>query len=171
MTCRLLGAKPFSEPMMTSLIVNGTTRNKLDCKNFHSRKLILKLHPLFGWQCCSDLDLLNTDFLFYWLIFPAWWYHQMEAFSALLALCAGNSPVTGEFPPQRPVTRSFDVFFDLRLNKRLSNQSWGRWLGRHRGYYDVIVTRWGTLRILWYLGLTRVQVQFDFWQAPGIDTD
>ena len=39
----------------------------------------------------------------------------MEAFSALLALCAGNSPVSGEFPAQRPVTRSFDVFFDLRL--------------------------------------------------------
>ena len=38
--------------------------------------------------------------------------------SALLALCAGNSPVTGEFPSQRPVMRGFDVFFDLRLNKR-----------------------------------------------------
>ena len=38
-------------------------------------------------------------------------------------LCAGNSPVTGEFPAQRPVTRSFDVFFELRLNKRLSKQS------------------------------------------------
>ena len=33
----------------------------------------------------------------------------------------------GEFPTQRPVTRSFDVFFDLRLNKRLSKQSWGWW--------------------------------------------
>ena len=33
----------------------------------------------------------------------------------------------GEFPAQRPVTRSFDVFFDLRMNKRLSKQSWGRW--------------------------------------------
>ena len=51
----------------------------------------------------------------------------MEAFSALQALFAGNSPVTGEFPSQRPVTRSFDVFFDLRLNKRFSKQSWGRW--------------------------------------------
>ena len=51
----------------------------------------------------------------------------MEMFSALLALCAGNSPVTGEFPAQRPVTRSFDVFFDLRLNKRFSKQSRGRW--------------------------------------------
>ena len=54
-----------------------------------------------------------------------WWRHQMETFSALLAICAGNSPVPGEFPAQRPVTRSFDVFFDLRLNKRLSKQSWG----------------------------------------------
>ena len=46
-----------------------------------------------------------------------------EIFSALLAICV----VTGEFPSQRPVTRSFDVFFDLRLNKRLSKQSWGWW--------------------------------------------
>ena len=46
----------------------------------------------------------------------------MEKFSALLAICAGNSPVTGEFPAQRPVTQSFDVFFDLRLTKRLSKQ-------------------------------------------------
>ena len=43
----------------------------------------------------------------------------METFSALLAICAGKSPVPGEFPAQRPVTRSFDVFFDLHLNKRL----------------------------------------------------
>ena len=59
--------------------------------------------------------------------------------SALLAICAGNSPVPDEFPTQRPVTRSFDVFFDLRLNKRLSKQWWGWWfetlsrpLWRHR---------------------------------------
>ena len=56
-----------------------------------------------------------------------WWRHQMETFSALLAICAGNSPVTGAFPAQRPVTRSFDAFFDLRLNIRLSKQSWGWW--------------------------------------------
>ena len=42
----------------------------------------------------------------------------METFSALLAICAGNSPISGEFPAQRPVTRAFDVSFDLRLNKR-----------------------------------------------------
>ena len=63
----------------------------------------------------------------------------METFSALLAICAGNSPASGEFPAQRPVTRSFDVFFDLSLNKRLRKQSWGWWfetisrpLWRHR---------------------------------------
>ena len=64
----------------------------------------------------------------------------MEAFSALLAICAGNSPVTGEFPAQRPVTRSFDVFFDLRLNKRLSKQWWfetpSRSLWRHCNEMD-----------------------------------
>ena len=38
------------------------------------------------------------------------WRHQMEAFSALLALCAGNSLVTSEFPEQRPMTQSFDFF-------------------------------------------------------------
>ena len=51
----------------------------------------------------------------------------METFSALLAICAGNSPVAGEFPAQRQVTRSFGVFFDLRLNEHLSKQSWGEW--------------------------------------------
>ena len=44
----------------------------------------------------------------------------MKTFAALLALCVGNSPVTGEFPAQRPVTRNFDVFFDL--NQRLSKK-------------------------------------------------
>ena len=48
----------------------------------------------------------------------SWWRHQMETFSALLAICAGNSPVPGEIPAQRPVTQSFDVFFDLHLNKQ-----------------------------------------------------
>ena len=60
-------------------------------------------------------------------MYRQWWRHQMDTFSALLAICAGNSPVPGEFPSQRPVIRSFDVFFDLRLNKRLSKQSWGWW--------------------------------------------
>ena len=45
---------------------------------------------------------------------------------ALLALCEGNPPLTGGFPSQGPVTRSFD----MRLNKRLNKQSRHRWLGK-----------------------------------------
>ena len=71
----------------------------------------------------SVLSLLTV----LWRGNPSWWRHQMKTFSALLAICAGNSPVTGEFPAQRPVTRSFDVFFGLCLNEWLSKQSWGWW--------------------------------------------
>ena len=51
------------------------------------------------------------------------WKHVTRYWSC----CARNSPVTVEFPSQRPVTRSFDVFFDLRLYEQLSKQSWGWW--------------------------------------------
>ena len=74
------------------------------------------------FQLFSLTDKSQTQGSFIDLV---WWRHQMETFSALLAIHAGNSPVPGEFPTQRPATRSFDVFFDLRLNKRLSKQSWG----------------------------------------------
>ena len=57
----------------------------------------------------------------------------METFSALLAFCAGNSPVPREFPSQRPVTRSFDVFVDLHVNKQLSKQS-RRWWFETQSY-------------------------------------
>ena len=69
-----------------------------------------------------------------------WWRHRIETFSTLLAICAGNSPVNGEFPAQRPVTRSFDIIYDLRLNKRLSKQLREAGdLRRHRAHYDVTV--------------------------------
>ena len=61
------------------------------------------------------------------LCVESWRCHQMETFSALLALCAGNLLVTGEFPTQKPMTRSFDAFFDLYLNKWLSKHLWGWW--------------------------------------------
>ena len=51
----------------------------------------------------------------------------MKTFSALLALSNGESPVTGGFPLQRPVTRGFAVFFDSSLYKRLGKQSRRRW--------------------------------------------
>ena len=104
---------------------------------------------------CNFVQLLFISISSHWTGFelktekiqiPAWWRHQMETFSALLAICAGNSPVTGEFPAQRPVTRSFDVFFYLRLNKRLSKQSRGWWfetpslpLWRHSNVYEMLI--------------------------------
>ena len=79
------------------------------------------------------------------IVYITWWRHQMETFSALLALCEGNSLVTGEFLPQRPVTRIFNIFFDLRLNKRLSKQPRCQWfetpsrpLWHHRNVGSVV---------------------------------
>ena len=69
----------------------------------------------------------------------------METFSVLLALCAGNSSVTGEFPSPRPVTRSFDVFFDLRLIKDWVNNSEAGDLRRHRAHYDITAIIWRIL--------------------------
>ena len=86
--------------------------------------LMLYIMPWDDWRNFRHHSLMIYEFTPESL---SWWRHQMETFSALLAICAGNSPVPGEFPAQRPVTRSFDVFFDLRLNKRLSKQPWGWW--------------------------------------------
>ena len=52
----------------------------------------------------------------------------MEISSASLTVFAGNSQVTAEFPSQRLVTRSFDVFFDLPLKKWFDRQSQSWWL-------------------------------------------
>ena len=80
----------------------------------------------------------------------------METFSALLAICAGNSPVTSEFPSQRLAARSFDVFFDLCLNKWLSKQSLGwlfetpsRALWRHDHGYDISKKK---ITEYWFIG-------------------
>ena len=59
------------------------------------------------------LHALSCQMNLYLIGWLRWWRHQMETFSALLAICAGNLPVTVEFHAQRPVTRSFDVVFDL----------------------------------------------------------
>ena len=78
--------------------------------------------PMIAFETWNWNKIINSR-----LISWSWWRHQMKTFSALLALCAGNSPVPGVFPAQRPVPRSFDVFFDLRLVKRLSKWSWDWW--------------------------------------------
>ena len=82
----------------------------------------------------------------------SWWRHQMETLCALLALCAGNSPITGEFPSQKPVTLSFAVSFDLCLNKRLSKQSWSWW------FETPSCLLWRQCNVEVWLGLCRIQL-------------
>ena len=64
----------------------------------------------------------------------SWWSHQMETSSALLALCAGNSPVTGEFSSQRPVTRR--LMFSMIY---ASINGWAGDLRCHGVHYDITV--------------------------------
>ena len=71
--------------------------------------------------------------------YAQWWRHQMETFSPLLGICAGNSPVPGKFPAQKPVTRNFDFFFICaRMNCWINNRESGD-LRRHRAHHNVIV--------------------------------
>ena len=78
------------------------------------------LHPIFDQQ-------------------TSWWRHQMETFSALLALCAGNSPVPGEFPAEGQWRGA--LMFSLIctwINGSINNREAGG-LRRHRTHYDVAV--------------------------------
>ena len=84
-------------------------------------------------------------------------------------LC-GEFTGPGEFPTQRPVTRSFDVYFDLRLNKRLCKQSWGWWfqtllcpLWRHSNetespicWLTPLTSPWGLRQSQWRLSRFRI---------------
>ena len=91
-------------------------------------KIYLKMLSAKCRSLSSGLIVITTNKISIWVVLLCinyTWWRQMKTLSALLTLCAGNSPITGEFPAQRPVTRSFDIFFDMRLNKRLSKQGWG----------------------------------------------
>ena len=98
--------------------------NKLHRQNYISTNPEDDFVLITWWcECISNKAVVfhkETGLVKKWL--ESWWRHQIETFSALLALCTGNSPVTGEFPTQMPVPQSFDAFFDLCLNERLSKQ-------------------------------------------------
>ena len=101
---------------------------------------------------------------------------SMETFPALLALCEGNPPVASRFPSQRAVTRSFDVFFDLRLNMRLNKQLRGRWfdtssrsLWRHCNAILQILQRGANLqRVIYSEYLIEISNMFVYIPAYGI---
>ena len=97
--------------------------DKDDCK---ATSLVQKCTAwLIIWTLCECMSI--PGIIYHYIKWNIMTCHQMETFSALLALCVGNSPVNGEFPSQRPVTRSFEVSFDMRLNKQLSKQSCVWW--------------------------------------------
>ena len=112
---------------------------------------------------CHFAVITTTHFLFrlfnnavtYWLNSTDMMTSSNGNIFRVSGLCMGNSPVTGEFPAQRPVTRSFDVFFDLCLNKELSKQSWGWWsetqsrsLWRQYNGYNLFVIWWSQCIII-----------------------
>ena len=129
---------------------------------------VVDLEVVSDWTHPNTRDWLSpvqTKFQIWWRLYQPWWHHQMGTFSAFLAICAGNSPVSGEFPTQRPVTRSFDVFFDLCLNKRLSKQSWGWWfetlscsLWRHCNGRHVMTRFWAQLALTHWGRVTHIYV-------------
>ena len=87
-----------------------------------------------------DFSTTRASFFLFTSISPvSWWRHQMKAFSVSLALCAGNSAVTAEFPSQRPVKQSFDVFFDLPAKKSWVTNHNACDLRCHCAHYDVTV--------------------------------
>ena len=116
--------------------INGMPTNY----TLHGQTISLSTVYFFTQCYGSSFTRTTNQCNFFWCV---WWFspvkagwitgmhswrrHQTETFSALLALCAGNSTVTAEFPAQRQVTRSFDIFFHLCLNKRLNKQSWDWW--------------------------------------------
>ena len=68
----------------------------------------------------------------------AWWRHQMETFSALLAMYEGNPPVTGGFPSQGQWRGPLMFSLICTKNKWLTKQ-----MRRHRAHYNVTVMRVG----------------------------
>ena len=99
--------------------VDDINSNLLTSCYLHQTRVIIRRLWCGGFNVCYQLR--------FYVLGISWWHHLMETKSALLVLCAGNSPVTSGFLSQRSVRRSFDAFFELHLNKRLSKQSWGWW--------------------------------------------
>ena len=115
--------------------------NCLFLKKPVSVKLVQIWQPwLFPKQSCGLELRINKKKRRPQITLVSWWRHQMETFSALLAICAGNSPVPGEFPTQRPVTRSFDFFslICVCINGLVNNREAGD-LRCYRAHYDITV--------------------------------
>ena len=99
-------------------------------------------HQICTWVCLVlfVVVMLIVYGVLYWIsdedvFISAWWCYQMETFYALLTICGGNSPVTGEFPAQSPVMLSLICAW---INGLINNREVGD-LRRHRAHFDVTV--------------------------------
>ena len=108
-------------------------------------KIAICLDNIFGNRCETYCGIQQMSSILHcqcrhaFICWILWWRHQMETVSASLAICAGNSPVNGEFPPQRPVTRSFDVsLICARINGWVNNREAGD-LRHNYAHYGVTV--------------------------------
>ena len=98
-------------PIVQSTFSNVSSLMNFLCISFHMLQDFLPKGPSEKYLSVADMMTSSNG----------------NIFRVTGPLC-GEFTGPGEFPAQRPVTRSFDVFFDLRLNKWLSKQSWGWWL-------------------------------------------
>ena len=108
-------------------------RKEINCGKFRLQtnigKEVLHLPTMTPWQG-PWIAFRIIGFMLYEITGDGWITMMTSSngniFRVTGPLC-GEFTGPGEFPTQRPVTRSFEVFFDLRLNKRLSKQPWGWW--------------------------------------------
>ena len=110
---------------------HNMTKQRFYCSSIHnSCKKLIALTICFSqklWDAIPPQCVHGGRYV-EWIFntLRSWWRHQMEAFSASLALCAGNSPVTGN-SHHKGQWRGALMFSSMCLNKRLSKQSRCLW--------------------------------------------
>ena len=120
MDCRMFGTKPLSVQKLVYLIL-------MDIFQWHLKlntKFFIHAHR-FKNIVCETLYMLFRHEYVKQESAKSWWRHQMKLFRRVTGLLCREFTDHWWFPSQRPVTRSFDVFFDLRLNQQFSKQ-WRR---------------------------------------------
>ena len=115
--CRLVNLEPLPEPMLIYCWLEPLETNlTFESKNkiflsWHFVEMLPEIPTILSmWLCfvlSSSFDSSSADWLFFMM----------------------TSSIGNIFRVTGPVTRSFDIFFDLRLNKRLSKRPRHRWFG------------------------------------------
>ena len=176
MAWRRIGEKPLSDPMLVNLLTHiCVTRpqwvNTCPFPNFHCGLDILPLKIRRGRFITSHKTwLLQFEYTlncltYFVLLFPidailtlfnhtcyhliSWWRHQIETFSTLLAIYAGNSPVTVNFPHKSQWRGALMFSLICAWINDWVNNGGAVDLRRHRAHYDV-TTMWS----LWVKGVT-----------------